>query len=181
MGQKRTYKQYSKEYKEEAVALVLEQGYSVPIRDESSHHPVTVLCREMRVSTSAYYAWKKRPGQLITAETLHLHRRMKALFKQSRNSLGSREMMKKLREEGIETGRYKVRKLMKILKLKVTQRIAYKVTTKRNHNDNVTENLLNQNFNPVAPNQVWAGDITYLKTGEGWLNITLCKKIPFCY
>ncbi len=97
MGQKRTYKQYSKEYKEEAVALVLEQGYSVPIRDESSHYPVTVLCREMRVSTSAYYAWKKRPGQLITAETLHLHRRMKALFKQSRNSLGSREMMKKLR------------------------------------------------------------------------------------
>ena len=58
----------------------------------------------MRVSTSAYYAWKKRPGQLITAETLHLHRRMKALFKQSRNSLGSREMMKKLREEGIERG-----------------------------------------------------------------------------
>ncbi len=123
----------------------------------------------MRVSTSAYYAWKKRPGQLITAETLHLHRRMKALFKQSRNSLGSREMMKKLREEGIETGRYKVRKLMKILKLKVTQRIAYKVTTKRNHNDDVADNLLNQNFNPVAPNQVWAGDITYLKTGEGWM------------
>lgn len=127
----------------------------------------------MRVSTSAYYAWKKRPGQLITAETLHLHRRMKALFKQSRNSLGSREMMKKLREEGIETGRYKVRKLMKILKLKVTQRIAYKVTTKRNHNDDVADNLLNQNFNPVAPNQVWAGDITYLKTGEGWMYLAI--------
>ncbi len=30
MGQKRTYKQYSKEYKEEAVALVRDQGYSVP-------------------------------------------------------------------------------------------------------------------------------------------------------
>ena len=30
MGQKRTYKQYSKEFKEEAVALVREQGYSVP-------------------------------------------------------------------------------------------------------------------------------------------------------
>ncbi len=127
----------------------------------------------MRVSTSAYYAWKKRPGQLITAETLHLHRRMKALFKQSRNSLGSREMMKKLREEGIKIGRYKVRNLMKTLNLKVTQRIAYKVTTKRNHNDNVAENLLNQNFNPVAPTQVWAGDITYLKTGEGWMYLAI--------
>ncbi len=55
------------------------------ITDESVHYPVTVLCRVMHVSTSAYYAWKKRPGQLISAEILHLHRRMKALFKQSRN------------------------------------------------------------------------------------------------
>ena len=137
------------------------------------HFPVTVLCRVMQVSTSAYYAWKKRPGLLISADVLHLHRRMKALFKQSRDSLGSREMMKKLREEGIEIGRYKVRNLMKKLNLKVAQRIAYKVTTKRKHGDKVADNLLNQNFNPVAPNQVWAGDITYLKTGEGWMYLAI--------
>ena len=82
----------------------------------------------MQVSTSAYYAWQKRPGQLISADTLHLHRRMKVLFEKSRESLGNREMMKKLREEGIEIGRYKVRNLMKKLNLKVTQRIAYKYT-----------------------------------------------------
>jgi len=74
--------------------------------------PVTVLCRVMQVSTSAYYAWKKRPGHLISADVLHFNRRMKVLFKQSRNSLGSREMRKKLREEGFHTGRYKVRSLM---------------------------------------------------------------------
>ena len=53
------------------------------------HFPVTVLCRVMQVSTSAYYAWKKRPGQLISADALHLHRRMKALFKQSRSSVNA--------------------------------------------------------------------------------------------
>ena len=137
------------------------------------HFPVTVLCRVMRVSTSAYYDWKKRPGQLISADVLHLHRRMKAIFQHSRNSLGSREMMKKLREEGISIGRYKVRSLMKRLDLKVTQRIAYRVTTKRNHSDAVADNLLNQNFNPLAPNQIWAGDITYLKTGEGWMYLAI--------
>lgn len=63
----------------------------------------------MRVSCSAYYDWCKHPGAIIGAETLHLHRLMKALFKQSRQSLGSREMIKKLREEGITIGRYKVR------------------------------------------------------------------------
>ena len=93
----------------------------------------------MQVSTSAYYAWKKHPEQLMSSDDLHLHRRMKALFEQSRNSLGSREMMKKLREEGFQIGRYKVRNAMKKLNLKVTQRIAYKVTTKRNHRDDVAE------------------------------------------
>jgi len=127
----------------------------------------------MQVSTSAYYTWKKQPGKLISADVLHLHRRMKALFKQSRDSLGSREMMKKLREEGFQIGRYKVRNVMKKLDLKVTQRVAYKVTTKRNHRDDVADNLLNQNFNPIAPNQVWAGDITYLKTGEGWMYLAI--------
>ncbi len=110
---------------------------------------------------------------MISAETLHLYRRMKVLFKQSRNSLGSHEMMKKLCQEGFQIDRYKVRNLMKKLKLKVTQRIAYKVTTKRNHKDKVADNLLNQNFNPVAHNQVWAGDITYLKTGEGWMYLAI--------
>ncbi len=66
----------------------------------------------------------------------------------------------KLREEGYQIGRYKVRNLMKKLGLIVTQRIAYKVTTKRRHSDKVADNLLKQNFNPIAPNQVWAGDIT---------------------
>jgi len=32
------------------------------IRDESLYFPVTILCQVMRVSTSAYYAWNKRPG-----------------------------------------------------------------------------------------------------------------------
>ena len=64
--------------------------------------PVTVLSRVMQVSTSAYYAWQKRPGQLISADTLHLYRRMKELFKQSRASLGSREMVKKLRKKSLD-------------------------------------------------------------------------------
>lgn len=127
----------------------------------------------MQVSRSAYYDWYKRPRKPISAEALHLYHRMKTLFKQSRDSLGSREMMKKCREEGFTVGRYKVRKLMKKLKLIVKQRIAYKVTTKRNHQDDVADNLLNQNFNPVGVNEVWAGDITYLKTGEGWMYLAI--------
>ena len=132
-----------------------------------------MLCRVMKVGKSAYYDWVKRPATIITAHQLHLYRRMKCLFKESRQSLGSREMMKKLRKEGFVIGRYRVRKLMKKLDLVVTQRIAYKVTTNRRHSDAVADNLLNMNFDPVAPNHVWAGDVTYLKTGQGWMYLAI--------
>ncbi len=49
MSQKRTYKQYSKEYKEEAVALVREQGYSVPDAAKS-----------LGIASNMLYRWKER-------------------------------------------------------------------------------------------------------------------------
>ena len=127
----------------------------------------------MNVGKSAFYAWKARPAQVITAEELHLYRRSKALFKASRGSLGSRELAKNLNKEGLQVTRHRVRMVMQQLGLKATQRVAYKVTTKRKHSDRVAVNLLNQQFNPLEPNQVWAGDVTYLKTGEGWMYLAI--------
>lgn len=58
---------------------------------------------------------------------------------------------------------------MKKLGLKVKQRVAYKVTFMRKHSHKVADNILNQQFNPINKNMAWAGDVTYLKTAQGWL------------
>lgn len=127
----------------------------------------------MNVSKSAFYAWKARPAKVISAEELKLYRRTRLLFEASRNSLGSRELAKRLKEEGFSVTRYRVGLVMEKLGLQVTQRVAYKITTKRKHSDRVADNLLNQQFNPLGKNQVWAGDVTYLKTGEGWMYLAI--------
>ena len=129
--------------------------------DEHAHdYPTWRLCRVMGVGKSSFYAWKAKPAAIISAEELHLYRRAKVLFEESRDSLGSRELAKRLRAEGITLTRHKMRRVMKKLNLVVKQRMAYKVTTKRKHRDAVADNLLNQNFNPVAKNRAWYSIVT---------------------
>lgn len=56
----------------------------------------------MGVSSSAYYDWRKKGAKLIDSQTWHLCQRVKTHFTQSRESMGSRRMMKQLRKEGFQ-------------------------------------------------------------------------------
>jgi putative transposase len=143
------------------------------IQRQSMHYPVTMLCRVIGVKRSPYYDWKIRGGKVIGPEELVLRRCMKALFAESRQSLGSRRMSKTLAEEGFVIGRYRARRLMKAMGLVVKAKRKYKVTTDSKHRLPVAENVLNRAFSPAAPNQVWGTDITYLWTQEGWIYLAV--------
>jgi len=110
---------------------------------------------------------------VVPPQELALRRRMKALFAASRGSLGSRTMMRNLRDEGFEIGRDKTRRLMKRLGLKVKQKRKYKVTTDSKHDFRVAKNVLNRDFSPSAPNQAWGTDITYLWAQQGWIYLAV--------
>jgi len=143
------------------------------IRTHAKEFPVKQLCWQLGVDRSAYYGWRARPCKIIAPEELMLRRRMKALFAASRGSLGSRTMMKNLRQEGFEIGRDKTRRLMKRLGLKVKLKRKYKVTTDSKHKLPVAKNVLNRDFSPSAPNQAWGTDITYLWTQQGWIYLAV--------
>ncbi|MDP2562984.1 IS3 family transposase [Psychrobium sp. 1_MG-2023] len=143
------------------------------IRASRSKYPTNLLCNALNVSRSAFYDWLTRPAKVISVEELNLYRSAKRLFERSRGSLGSRQLSKNLCDEGFSIGRYATRTVMRKLKLVVSQRQAYKVTTKRKHSDTVADNILNQQFNPPSINHSWAGDVTYLKTHEGWMYLAI--------
>jgi len=143
------------------------------IQEHAGRWPVVHLCRLLGVRRSTYYEWRSQPGTVIPLEELALRQRMKALFRASRDSLGSRTMMRKLREEGFAIGRDRTRRLMKALNLKVKRKCKYKATTDSKHQLPVAENVLNRAFAPQGPNQVWGADITYLWTQEGWVYLAV--------
>ena len=143
------------------------------IRAHAGHWPVVHQCRLLGVPRSGYYDWRDQPARVIPPQELALRRRMKELFRASRDSLGSRPLMKNLREEGFAIGRGRTRRLMKVLDLKVKRKRKYKATTDSKHNLPVAENVLNRQFAPQGPNQVWGTDITYLWTQEGWIYLAV--------
>ena len=76
-----------------------------------------MLCRVMGVSKQCLLWLAKKGAKLIDSQTWHLCQRMKMHFTQSRESMGSRRMMKQLCKEGFQVGRYRIRLLMKKLGL----------------------------------------------------------------
>lgn len=127
----------------------------------------------MRVSSSGFYAWKNQVKKPIDLKEQLLQTRMKSLFKESRRSLGSRQLMKKLRKEGFKIGRYKTRRLMKEQGLEVKRKKRFVLTTDSKHKEPVAENLLNRQFNPQDINRVWTTDISYLWTRKGWVYLAV--------
>ena len=86
MGQKRTYKQYSKEYKEEAIALVREQGYSVP-----------EAAKSLGIASNMLYRWKEQIESQLEGKALNVDERdeLKRLRKENKNLRMEKEILKK--------------------------------------------------------------------------------------
>ncbi|MDD5266656.1 MAG: IS3 family transposase [Methylococcales bacterium] len=144
------------------------------MREQQMTYPVAVLCRVMQVSTSAYYAWAKQPETTeTTKKNEKLETKIRQIFDEFKQTYGSRRLVGELHKAGFKVGRYKVRTLMKKLGLKPRYPKRFKVTTDSNHNEAISPNILDRNFDVVAPNKVWTTDITYVWTLEGWLYVAI--------
>jgi len=83
------------------------------------------------------------------------------------------EVAAELKDQGLSCSRPRVARLMRQHAIKARARRKFKVTTNSNHRHAVAPNLLNQAFRTEAPNRVWVSDITYIRTLEGWLYLTV--------
>jgi transposase InsO family protein len=135
-------------------------------------HAILLLCELFAVSSSGYYDWQKR---LLTPsrraqENDELLQHIKSIHAQSRSTYGSPRVTARLRQVGRKHGRNRVARLMKEHGLCGRQQRRYRLhTTDSNHDQPIAPNLLAAAPKPTAPNQIWAADITYINTQEGWL------------
>lgn len=135
---------------------------------------MTALCRVMQVSTSAFYAWDKQPeftDKMRQEEALKL--KVSQIFYDHKQAYGTRRLSDALKTAGFNVGRYKARRLRDELGLEVRYPKRFKVTTDSDHSEAISPNTLNRQFDVAEPNTVWATDITYVWSLEGWLYLAV--------
>jgi transposase InsO family protein len=140
--------------------------------DHQAPWPVAVQCEVLEVSRSGLYDSVARHTQAtIDAEEITLVARVRAISAQARESYGSRRMAKALQAEGCAVGRAQARRLMQDAGVSVKRRSTRTPqTTDSRHGYGVALNIVDREFGVATPHTVWAGDLTYLWTREGWLS-----------
>lgn len=131
------------------------------------------MCKVLRVSRSSYYSWLIRKPSRRAVENQKLLDRIIKIYENSRKTYGSPRVTIELQEEGYHVSRPRVARLMKKHNLKSIIRKRWVVTTDSRHNYPVVENKINRDFNVTRSGQVWVSDITFVRTSQGWLYLTI--------
>lgn len=127
---------------------------------------ITQACRVLGVSRSGFYQHRQRA---VCPKDRRASVQIKAVFTNSGKSYGSRRVCQALAQAGAPMGRFRVRRLMREHGLRPVWRPKYVNTTESQHAHPIAPNLLQRQFTVAQPNRVWATDITYIPTRQGWL------------
>ena len=143
------------------------------VKAEKANYPIQILCRVLDVSRSGYYAWLRRRPSARRQADARLSIEIAISHRRSRRNYGSPRVFKDLREKGLRVSRKRVERLMRQEGLKPKRTRNFRNTTNSNHSLPVAPNILARKFTVDRPNTVWAGDITYVWTAEGWLYLAV--------
>jgi len=118
------------------------------------------------------------PGPLArrvrrTAANRRLVTLIRVIHAESRSTYGSPRVHATLQAQGQRIGEHRVARLMRTSAIRAKRVKTWRVTTDSAHQYPVVPNTLNRQFVVAHPNQVWAGDITYVWTAEGWLYLAV--------
>ena len=135
------------------------------IQTEKATYSVAKLCRWLDVTRSGFYAWRARPESRHARDDRRLKVLVRASFAASKQRYGSPRIHEDLIEQDKHVSRKRVVRLMQEDRLKARLRKRYTCTTMSDHDQPVAANLLDRQFEAVAPNQRWVGDTTEFVIG----------------
>ena len=143
------------------------------IREHEREFHVAAMCRVLEVGASGYYGWRGRKPSARAEENERLMEKIKAAHAGSRAIYGSPKIYRLLRRDGEAVNHKRVERLMREHDIRAKRVRKFKRTTDSRHTLPVADNTLARQFRAGRPDEVWTSDITYIRTGEGWLYLVV--------
>jgi putative transposase len=136
------------------------------------HVSISRMLCILGVSRSGYHAWLHRLPSNQGKRKQKVEDSIKEIYDQSYQNYGAPKITKELQKSGESIAERTVGKYMKELGIKAQYIKPYTITTKDSDFSSKLTNILDEQFNPTAPNAVWCTDITYIWTIDGFVYLT---------
>jgi len=134
---------------------------------------VAVMCQVLQVSRSGYYGWMKRLPSKRSIENANLLTHINIVHKQFRQAYGAVKTWKHLNNMGIVCGKHRVANLRVKAGIEAKRMRRFRVTVEHHQMPAPAPDLLQRQFNSPSPNRTWVGDMTFIRTRQGWLHLAV--------
>jgi putative transposase len=143
------------------------------MRDHAKLFRVRSMCRVFDLHPSGYYAWLESPMSVRAKDNERMLGLVKQRWLESGGIYGYRKVTRDLRDLGEHCGKHRIERLMRLEGLRAQVGYGRRPRVRGGEPAVVAGNQLDRQFNPSQANQAWVTDITYIRTHEGWLYLSV--------
>lgn len=143
------------------------------IRRHEGEFNIVRMCRVMQVSRSGYYAWRARPEGDRIRRDRELLKHIERAHAESRQAYGAKKTWLALNAVGITCGKHRVARLRKQAGIEARRKRRFRLTVENYATAPAAPNLVQRQFRVDAPDRIWVGDMTFIRTRQGWLHLAI--------
>lgn len=143
------------------------------IRAHRQQFPVARLCRCLSVSRSGFHAWLNRPVSARALADQRLLIEIRRVHLEHRQAYGGVKTWRTLCARGIACSKHRVARLRREANIQARRRQRQRITIEHHKTAAPAPDRLVRRFKAPVPNRIWAGDMTFIRTREGWLHLAV--------
>lgn len=143
------------------------------IQQHSERYSLQAMSKVLHVSRSGYYDWLGRAPSARAQANSELLAHIRAAHIRHRQAYGAVKTWRYLNSVGIPCGKHRVAKLRKSAGIEAQRKCRFRLTVEHHHTPKAAPDLLQRQFTSSAPNQSWVGDMTFIRTRQGWLHLVV--------
>ena len=143
------------------------------IRDHRHQFPLKRLCAMLGVSRSGFHAWLSRPVCARHQSNERLLIDIRRVHLEHRQVYGALKTWRVLNQRGIQAGKHRVARLRRENGIEAQRRQRQRLTVEHHKTAAPAPDLLVRQFHAPRPNRIWSGDMTFIRTREGWLHLAV--------